>query len=163
MELSTGPERNEAERFPTPPQGEDFATLYRHLLNLKPLLTGWTFQEASETQRAGVTFGIKDNFSGQLLFTGDEFVVDMFAGKCPMDPAALRIMLRHKAWWRWMTRGVTADDGVWIFLNVRHSKAHSLDDLTIILSSGIEMAWKQRAELDVWWSRAKRATTKTQA
>jgi hypothetical protein len=90
-------------------------------------------------------------------------IAEVYAGVCPMDADALRMMLRHKAWWRWMTRGVIAGEQVKIFLNVRQFRSEGLEDLTGVIVSGIEMAYKQRAELDIWWSRTMWAQEQTQA
>ena len=151
-------------RYPEPPEGQDFANLHRHLVNLKPLLAGWVFHLGEEEgPRPGVGFVFGNGFTGQVALEEDTYVAEVYAGMCPMDADALRMMLRHKAWWRWMTRGVVIGDQMKIFLNVRQFRSEGLEDLTGVIVSGIEMAYKQRAELDIWWSRTNWAREKTQA
>ena len=154
----------EIELFPDAPDTEAFGLLHIHMMNLKPLLGRWIFEErVTNGSRPGVSFTFGESFAGQVLLEKEELVVEIYAGICPMDADALRMMLRHKAWWRWMTRGASTEKGVLIYLNVRHPLAQGLDELTGIIASGIEMAYKQRAELDVWWSRVGWAADETQA
>ena len=166
MEPLTIPETpdREIELYPDPPEGQDFAVLHRHLTTLKPLLGGWTFQlDKSEGARLSVGFVFGNGFTGQVALEEETYVAEVYAGMCPMDADALRMMLRHKGWWRWMTRGMIVGNQVKIFLNVRQFRTEGLEDLTGVIVSGIEMAYKQRAELDIWWSRTNWAREKTQA
>lgn len=166
MEPLTIPETpvQDSELYPDPPEGQDFAILHRHLATLKPLLVGWAFQpDKTEGARPSVGFGFGNGLTGLVALEETTYVVEVYAGVCPMNADALRIMLRHKAWWRWMTRGMIAGEQVKIFLNVRHFRTEGLKDLTGVIVSGIEMAYKQRAELDVWWNRTNWAEEKTQA
>lgn len=154
----------EVELYPDAPDTEAFGLLHIHMMNLKPLLTCWRFEERmTDGVRPGVAFTFGDGFTGRVMLEQEELVVEVYAGICPMDADALRMMLRHKAWWRWMTRGASTEKGVLIYLNVRHPLAQGLDELTDIIVSGVEMAYKQRAELDVWWSRLRWAVGETQA
>jgi hypothetical protein len=166
MEALTTPETPEqdSELYPNPPEGRDFAVLHRHLVTLKPLLGGWAFQpDKTEGARPSVGFVFGNGFTGQIALEETTYIAEVYAGVCPMDADALRMMLRHKAWWRWMTRGVIAGEQVKIFLNVRQFRSEGLEDLTGVIVSGIEMAYKQRAELDIWWSRTMWAQEQTQA
>ena len=64
-----------------------------------------------------------------------------------------------------MARGKIVSDRMLTSLNVRHFRPEGLEDLIGVIVSGIEieMAYKQRAELDIWWSRTNWAVEKTQA
>jgi hypothetical protein len=154
----------EIELYPEPPEGQDFAVLHQHLTTLKPLLVGWAFQpDKTEGARHSVGFGFGNGLTGLVTLEETTYVAEVYAGICPMNADALRMMLRHKAWWRWMTRGVIAGDQVKIFLNVRQFRSEGLADLTEVIVSGIEMAYKQRAELGIWWNRTNWSKEKTQA
>lgn len=159
MELLTSPDLHAQELFPPPPEGETFAALHRQLELLRPVLSGWKFNEGDGqgqgpgSQRPGVTFTFGDGFTGLVALEEDEVVVEVYAGKCPMDAAALRMMLRHKASWPWMTRGRMVEGGVMIYLNSRHLRTDVLGGLTAHLLAGMEVAFWQRAQLNIWWSR----------
>ena len=169
MEPSTSPDLQAQELFPAPPEGETFAALHRQLELLRPVLGGWRFNEGDGegqtpgSQRPGVTFAFGEGFTGFVALEGDEAVVEVYAGHCPMDAAALRMMLRHKASWPWMTRGKVVEGGVLIYLNSRHLRADALDGLTALLLAGIEVAFWQRAQLNIWLTRMEWAARESQA
>ena len=164
MDSMTVPEARQVERFPMPPADQDFAVLHRHLTVLRPLLTGWTFHPSDEEgSRPGVSFAFGAGFTGKVALEDDAYLAEVYTGACPMDADALRIMLRHKPGWRWMTRGVIAGDRVFIYLNVRHARTDGLEDLTEVILSGIEMAHYERGELNGWWNRTRWAQGETQA
>ncbi len=164
MEPLTSPDLHAQEPFPTPPEGETFAVLHRQLELLRPVLSGWRFNESDgQGERPGLMFAFGDGFTGSVALEEDEVVVEVYAGKCPVDAAALRMMLRHKASRPWMTRGRMVEGGVMIYLNSRHPRADAPGNLMVHILAGMEVAFWQRAQLNIWWSRLKWAVREPQA